>query len=148
MAEHGKDKGEKRTPHPLDAYDFVLPDACIAQTPTERREDARLLVLDRDGGGTLADGPPSTAATLGRWLKEGDLLVVNATRVLPARLRGHKQSGGRVEALILGRVEEAAASTLQGVAGAPDGSGDFLRAWPLISIRAPCGVVTAPVPMS
>jgi S-adenosylmethionine:tRNA ribosyltransferase-isomerase len=83
---------------PLAAFDYELPAECIAQQPAARREDARLLVLTR-GADALAH---ATIAALPRWLREGDLLVVNATRVLPARLRGAKSSGGRAEALLLG----------------------------------------------
>jgi S-adenosylmethionine:tRNA ribosyltransferase-isomerase len=83
---------------PLDAFDYALPADRIAQTPAEPREAARLLVLDR-ASGTLAH---ARVSELPRWLRSGDLLVVNATRVLPARLRGEKATGGRAEALLLG----------------------------------------------
>ena len=86
------------TEDPLAAFDYELPPERIAQRPAEPREAARLLVLAR-GAGTLAH---ATVAELPRWLAAGDLLVVNATRVLPARLRGTKNSGGRAEALLLG----------------------------------------------
>ena len=86
----------------LDEYDFELPERCIAQSPTERREDARLLVLDRDTGAIAEAGPEHRVKELPRWLKPGDLLVVNTTRVLSARLRGRKRSGGMAEALLLG----------------------------------------------
>jgi len=56
---------------------------------------ARLLVLERASGALTHQH----VTDLPRWLRAGDLLVVNATRVLPARLRGEKPSGGRVEAL-------------------------------------------------
>jgi len=88
------------TDDPLAAFDYELPPGRIAQQPAEPREAARLLVLDRSAG-TLAH---ATVAELPRWLRAGDLLVVNATRVLPARLRGAKRSGGRAEALLLGPV--------------------------------------------
>lgn len=85
----------------LDDFDFTLPASSIAQAPSPERESARLLVLDR------ATGVRSHAriADLPRLLRAGDLLVVNATRVLPARLRGEKVTGGRVEALVLGPTE-------------------------------------------
>lgn len=89
------------TDDPLAAFDYELPPERIAQQPAEPREAARLLVLERSAG-TLAHG---TVAELPRWLQAGDLLVVNATRVLPARLRGARSSGGRAEALLLGPVE-------------------------------------------
>ncbi len=88
---------------PLAAFDYELPPEHIAQRPAEPREAARLLVLDRNAG-TRTD---ATVAELPGWLRAGDLLVVNATRVLPARLRGTKSSGGRAEALLLGPVEHA-----------------------------------------
>jgi S-adenosylmethionine:tRNA ribosyltransferase-isomerase len=81
-----------------DDYAFVLPPECIAQTPATRREDARLMHLVAGEGRPTHHG----VRDLPDLLRPGDLLVVNATRVLPARLRGHKQSGGAVEALILG----------------------------------------------
>ena len=80
----------------LASYDFELPDANIAQTPIEPRHAARLLVLDR-ARGTLAH---HTVADLPQLLPAGTLLVVNDTRVVPARLLGHKESGGRVELLL------------------------------------------------
>ncbi len=83
---------------PLDAFDYVLPSDRIAQHPPPERDGGRLLVLERSGGCCRH----SRVRELPRWLREGDLLVVNATRVLSARLRGHKASGGVAEALLLG----------------------------------------------
>jgi S-adenosylmethionine:tRNA ribosyltransferase-isomerase len=82
----------------LDDFDFALPPASIAQAPAAEREAARLFVLDRSSGARTH----ARVADLPRFLRAGDLLVVNATRVLPARLRGEKQSGSRAEALLLG----------------------------------------------
>ena len=82
----------------LDDFDYALPPASIAQVPAAEREAARLFVLDRKSGARTH----AHVADLPRFLQPGDLLVVNATRVLPARLRGEKQSGGRAEALVLG----------------------------------------------
>ncbi|MCL4683970.1 tRNA preQ1(34) S-adenosylmethionine ribosyltransferase-isomerase QueA [Myxococcota bacterium] len=87
------------TEDPLAGFDYDLPPEHIAQQPVEPREAARLLVLSRPHGLTQH----STVSALTHWLRAGDLLVVNTTRVLPARLRGIKEaSGGRVEALLLG----------------------------------------------
>ena len=87
----------------LDAYDFEIPAERIAQHPPPDREDARLLVVDRN-----ADAPiHASVADLGGQLRAGDLLVVNATRVLPARLRGHKVTGGAAETLLLQPLAEA-----------------------------------------
>ncbi|MFP6660787.1 MAG: tRNA preQ1(34) S-adenosylmethionine ribosyltransferase-isomerase QueA [Myxococcota bacterium] len=83
----------------LDAFDYPLPPECIAQHPPPRRDAARMLVLDRARPGPLEH---AVIGDLPSKLRAGDLLVVNATRVVPARLRGRKQSGGRAEALLLG----------------------------------------------
>jgi len=76
------------------AFDYALPEALIAQHPPERRGSSRLLYVTRDvlRDGHIADFPAQ--------LHEGDLLVLNDTRVIPARLHGVKSSGGRVEILI------------------------------------------------
>jgi S-adenosylmethionine:tRNA ribosyltransferase-isomerase len=82
----------------LDEYDFALPPEAIAQQPLPERDAARLLALDRASG----ERRHRAICDLPELLRPGDLLVVNATRVLPARLRGRKASGGRAEALLLG----------------------------------------------
>ncbi|HEY5657403.1 MAG TPA: S-adenosylmethionine:tRNA ribosyltransferase-isomerase, partial [Myxococcota bacterium] len=91
-------------PVDLDAYAYALPPARIAQHPPAERDGGRLMLLERATG---AIGH-SKVRELARWLDPGDLLVVNATRVLPARLRGHKHSGGQAEALLLGPAGGAA----------------------------------------
>jgi len=77
--------------------DYELPEALIAQHPAERREDARLLVVDR-ASDTLTD---ARFRDLGRWLRPHDLLVVNETRVRPARIVLRRPTGGRVECLFV-----------------------------------------------
>ena len=79
-------------------YDYELPPERIAQEPTPERDGARLLVLERSSGRLHH----SSVRELAGWLREGDLAVRNATRVLPARLRGRKPTGGAAEALLLG----------------------------------------------
>jgi S-adenosylmethionine:tRNA ribosyltransferase-isomerase len=86
----------------LDDYDFKLPDSSIAQAPAKERDAARLLVLDRSSGRILGAGADHRIRDLPLWLRSGDLLVVNSTRVLSARLVGRKASGGAAEALLLG----------------------------------------------
>jgi S-adenosylmethionine:tRNA ribosyltransferase-isomerase len=81
----------------LDDLDYELPQALIAQHPPARREDARLLVVER-ATGALHD---SQVADLSRWLREGDVLALNETRVRPARLELLRSSGGRVEVLLV-----------------------------------------------
>ena len=77
--------------------DYELPEALVAQHPAARREDARLLVVDR-AANALRD---SRFAELGAVLRPGDTLVVNETRVRPARLMLQRPTGGRVEMLFV-----------------------------------------------
>lgn len=81
----------------LQSYDFDLPEAQIAQDPTDKRGESRLLVLDRTSGAVR----DAMFADLPDLLPPGALLVVNNTKVLPARLIGRKESGGKVEFLLL-----------------------------------------------
>jgi S-adenosylmethionine:tRNA ribosyltransferase-isomerase len=80
------------------AYD--LPLELIAQTPSDRRDESRLLVLDPVAGAIRHEQFKS----LPEWLAPGDLLVLNDTRVVPARLHARKDSGGEAE-LLLERIE-------------------------------------------
>lgn len=83
-------------------FDYALPPELIAQAPAARRDDARLLVVHRDTGGL----EHRRVADLPDYLRAGDALALNDTRVLPARLLGHREgSGGAVELLLL-REEE------------------------------------------
>jgi len=77
--------------------DFDLPADLIAQHPAPRREDARLLVVDR-AARTLTD---ARFADIGTWLRAGDVLALNETRVFPARLEVRRESGGRIELLFV-----------------------------------------------
>ncbi|MDR3148557.1 MAG: tRNA preQ1(34) S-adenosylmethionine ribosyltransferase-isomerase QueA [Oscillospiraceae bacterium] len=76
---------------------YDLPAELIAQTPLERRDGSRLLCLDRLSGAT----EHRRFSDLPELLREGDLLVLNDSRVLPARLIGRKESGGTAEILLL-----------------------------------------------
>ncbi len=81
-----------------DDFDYDLPPEFIAQEPVEPRDHARLLVLHRDTGRVQH----ARFYELGRFLRPGDLLVANQTRVIPARLWGRKvPTGGKVELLLL-----------------------------------------------
>ncbi|HUN93754.1 MAG TPA: tRNA preQ1(34) S-adenosylmethionine ribosyltransferase-isomerase QueA [Burkholderiaceae bacterium] len=84
----------------LSDFDFPLPAELIAQRPLPDRAASRLLVVHRD---RLED---LVFADLERLLEPGDLLVINDTRVIKARLRGRRDSGGRVEAMVE-RIESA-----------------------------------------
>src|ERR1700681_2769485 len=83
--------------------DFDLPAELIAQEPAAERVAARLLHLDRSSGSITH----TTVSALPPLLRAGDVVVVNNTRVFPARLLGRRvPSGGAVECLILARVGE------------------------------------------
>lgn len=75
---------------------YDLPERLIAQTPAEPRDSARMLVYDRGTGETAH----RHFYDLPDYLKRGDILVINNTRVLPARIYGHKATGARVELLL------------------------------------------------
>ena len=90
-------------------FDYQLPAELIAQTPLDRRDDSRLMVLDR-GSGTIHH---SMFKKLSDWLAPGDLLVANNSRVIPARLRGNRvPSGGAVEILLLRKTDTGTWSAL------------------------------------
>ena len=77
-------------------FHFELPDELIARYPSEQRSDCRLLCVDGQSGALAHRRFPD----LLDLLEPGDLLVFNDTRVIPARLHGHKASGGKVEMLL------------------------------------------------
>jgi S-adenosylmethionine:tRNA ribosyltransferase-isomerase len=81
----------------VDDFDYELPPNVIAQVPVEPRDASRLLVMDRASG----DHDHATFSEVGRWLDPDDLLVVNDSRVIPARLRGTRAGGGAAEVLVL-----------------------------------------------
>jgi S-adenosylmethionine:tRNA ribosyltransferase-isomerase len=90
----------------IEDFDYDLPPDRIAQVPAERRDGARLMLLDRAAPAHVDAAAPSAPAEttfdhLADHLREGDLVVLNDTRVLPARLRGRKPTGGRIEILLL-----------------------------------------------
>lgn len=86
-----------------DDFDYPLPDELIAQAPAEPRDSCRLLVLNREDG-SLEHRHFTDVID---YLDPGDLLVANKTRVMPARLVGHKRgTGGVAETLLLKRRED------------------------------------------
>jgi S-adenosylmethionine:tRNA ribosyltransferase-isomerase len=91
-------------------FDYPLPPERIAQTPVEPRHASRLLVLER----ATHQITHTTFWNIADYLHPGDLLVVNQTRVIRARLLGHKESGGKAELLLLSRQD---ASTWEALAG-------------------------------
>jgi S-adenosylmethionine:tRNA ribosyltransferase-isomerase len=80
-------------------FDYHLPSEFIAQTPLEPRDSSRLLVLDRSTGSL----EHCIFRDVGQYFRPGDLLVLNRTRVIPARIFARKPTGGRVELLLLRR---------------------------------------------
>lgn len=84
----------------LAEFDYHLPPELIAQKPSDRRDAARLLTLERQSG-ALAE---TVFSAIDGLFRDGDLLVLNNTRVIPARLTGFKESGGKVEVFLVRRV--------------------------------------------
>lgn len=96
-------------------FDFHLPPEQIALHPAARRDEARLLVLDRRSGARVH----SRFGELGRFLPPRSLLVLNETRVFPARLRARRPTGGQVELLLVRRVTDDVVPS-----AAPEGTRD------------------------
>jgi S-adenosylmethionine:tRNA ribosyltransferase-isomerase len=84
-------------------FEYTLPQALIAQTPVEPRDASRLMVVHRDSGQI----EHRTFRDIAEYLRPGDLLILNQTRVIPARLFGRKAgTGGKVEVLLLHRQDD------------------------------------------
>ena len=81
---------------------YELPEELIAQTPAEPRDSSRLLVYNRASGLT----EHRIFKDITEYLHAGDVLVVNNTKVLPARLYAHTENGGAVEVLLLKRLNK------------------------------------------
>jgi S-adenosylmethionine:tRNA ribosyltransferase-isomerase len=94
-------------------FDYNLPESSIAQTPAEPRDSSRLLVLHRDTG----EIEHRIFRDVSDYLRAGDLLVLNQTRVIPARIYARKETGGRVEILLLRRRDEFTWEALVGGKG-------------------------------
>jgi S-adenosylmethionine:tRNA ribosyltransferase-isomerase len=90
----------------LKEFSYELPQSLIAAFPSREREGSRLLVIRRKTGEIIHSVFPDLA----NYLDPGDLLVLNDTKVFPARLRGTKESGGKVEVLLLERFPDKARS--------------------------------------
>jgi S-adenosylmethionine:tRNA ribosyltransferase-isomerase len=119
-----------------DEFDYALPPERIAQHPARPRDHARLMILDRAGDAirhARFDDLPSL-------LRPGDVLVVNETRVIPARLEARKiPSGGRVELLLLKRVADRTWEALVGGRGLKPGQRLRLEGGPEATISADLG---------
>jgi S-adenosylmethionine:tRNA ribosyltransferase-isomerase len=104
-------------------FDYTLPPELIAQTPIEPRDASRLLVVHRQSG--LLEH--RRFHDIVEYLRPGDLLVANDSRVIPARLHGRKTTGGQVEILLLRRAPDpegfqARFASAHGLASKPSGS--------------------------
>src|ERR1044071_3367912 len=83
-------------------FDYELPTELIAQTPLEQRDASRMLVLDRSEQAWV----DSSFKQFTRYLRPNDVVVVNSSRVIPARLLGHREeSGGQVEIFLVREIE-------------------------------------------
>ena len=94
-------------------FDYHLSETSIAQTPVEPRDSSRLLVLNRQTG----EMEQRIFRDVVDYLRPGDLLVLNQTRVIPARIFARKETGGRVELLLLRRRDECTWEALVGGKG-------------------------------
>ena len=112
-------------------FDYHLPPEYIAQTPIEPRHASRLLVLRRSSA-TLED---SHFCQLPDFLNPGDLLVINQTKVIPARLHARKTSGGKVELLLLKQREPGLWEALAGGKGLRKGVRVQLENGPYVDIE-------------
>jgi len=104
-------------------FDYNLPESSIAQTPSEPRDSSRLLVLQRETG----ELEHRIFRDVTDYLKAGDLLVLNQTRVIPARIFAKKETGGRVELLLLRRRDDWTWEALVGGKGLRVGKRVFVE---------------------
>jgi S-adenosylmethionine:tRNA ribosyltransferase-isomerase len=104
-------------------FDFHLPRELIAQRPCEKRGGSRLMALTPDGGVVH-----KTFADIVEFLHPGDMLVLNDTRVVPARLVGRTEDGGALDMLVVGRADDVSADDDDpGGQGGPGGPGGPAR---------------------
>ncbi len=111
-------------------FDYTLPPESIAQTPVEPRDASRLLILHRETGGL----EHAIFRDIGGFLHPADLLVINRTRVIPARLFARKSTGGRVEVLLLRREDYLTWECLVGGKGLAAGKSITIESGPSAEI--------------
>lgn len=103
----------------VNEFDYDLPEHYIAQEPVEPRDASKLLILDRQSGGIQH----RTFADIVEFLHPGDVLVLNNTRVMPARLRAKKQdTGGKAEILLLRQHNDTEWRVIVGGKGITEGT--------------------------
>ena len=98
-------------------FDYFLPPEAIAQTPAEPRDSSRLLVLNR----VTNQIEHKTFSDICEYLRPNDLLVINQTRVIPARIHARKPTGGKIEILLLRREDDLTWECLVGGKGLVSG---------------------------
>src|SRR3990172_9187448 len=86
----------------LSDFDYTLPKELIAQYPVKERDSSRLMVLNRETGSVIH----THFFKIIDFLRESDVLVVNDTKVFPARIHGFKDTGGNVEVLLLRQLDK------------------------------------------
>lgn len=86
----------------IDEFDYNLPEELIAQHPVEPRDASRLLVLDKKTG----DIEHTYFHQIGHYLKPGDVMVINDTKVIPARIYAQKESGAQIELVLLRQLDQ------------------------------------------
>jgi len=88
----------------LSLFDYELPKKFIAQTPIEKRDQSKLMVLDRNGS---TDAVNYNFSDLPKFLDSGDILVINNTKVIPARLKGYKKNTlAKIEILLIEKIKK------------------------------------------
>jgi S-adenosylmethionine:tRNA ribosyltransferase-isomerase len=115
-------------------FDYDLPPEFIAQTPVEPRDSSRLLILHRDTGSL----EHRIFRRIGEFLRPGDLLVLNQTRVIPARIYARRPTGGRVELLLLRREDLLTWECLVGGKGLSAGRTVLIEGGPSAQVVEEC----------
>jgi len=113
-------------------FDYELPEHMIAQTPAEPRDSSRLMVLRRDTGSV----EHRLFRDVAEYVTSGDLLVLNRTRVIPARLFARRTTGGKVEILLLRKKGDATWEALVGGKAASTGKRFLVEGGPPVEIIA------------
>ena len=93
--------GATRSPMDVGVFDYELDPSLIAQEPLPKRDESRMLVLERSTGNRT----DTSVRALGAWLRAGDVLVVNDAEVISARLHGTRPTGGAIEVLLIEPIE-------------------------------------------
>ncbi|HDH01783.1 MAG TPA: tRNA preQ1(34) S-adenosylmethionine ribosyltransferase-isomerase QueA [Nitrospirae bacterium] len=91
----------------LNSFDFELPEALIAREPVRKRDSSRLLVLKKDGS-----SEDRVFTDIKSYLREGDLLILNNSKVTPVKLSGKKTTGGKIDILLVKKAPDNSFSIL------------------------------------